>query len=79
MKLHIEQEYEGELEEKKEDLIKALFPNVASVEESIDIPDREMREKAAQQMLDKMDKRYREMLEQMFDEIEQVLIANRGK
>jgi len=79
MKVIVEEEKEGELKEKKLELIKALFPSINNIEENINIPERKFREPAVQDMMDKLDERYQKMQSQMIDAIEEVLIRNRGE
>ena len=69
MDIEIIEEYDGELEEKKEQLAKALFPNTRSME-TLNIPERDFRDKVYRQLLDELEKKYKDELELMWDKVE---------
>lgn len=78
MEIRIIEEYDGELKDKKEELVKALFPNTRTME-SLNAPERDFRAKVYRELLDELEKNYKTELELMWDEIELKLSEWFGK
>lgn len=78
MEIKIKEEYEGEFEEKKDELIKALFPNARSLE-TLKIPERNFKEKSMRQIHADLSDEYKKMMDDMFSEIELKLLEYAGK
>lgn len=76
MEIKIKEEYKGELEDKKDELLKALFPNT---ETEIKVPVRDFRVKAFEEILDTLEKDYEERLKEMYEHIELKLLEFIGK
>lgn len=76
MELKIIEDYDGELEEKKEEIIKAIFPNSST---EIKVPVRDFRVKAFKQILDKLEKEYEERLKEMYEHIDIKILEYIGK
>lgn len=72
MEIEIIEEYDGEFEEKKEELIKALFPNTRNMK-TLNIPERDFRDKSFRELLDILEENYKDQLDLMWDEVEQKL------
>ena len=73
MDIEIIEEYEGEFEEKQEELMKALFPNTRNMD-TLNVPERDFRDKSFRELLDILEVNYKDQLELMWDEVEQKLI-----
>lgn len=78
MEIYITEEYDGELKEKRAELMKALFPNTRSMN-TLKIPERDFRDKVYRELLDDLEKNYKQELEVMWDEIEIKLAEWFGK
>lgn len=76
MELKIIEEYEGELEEKQDEIVKALFPNTST---TFKVPVRDFRVKAYKQILNKLEKEYKERLKEMYTHIETKILNYIGK
>lgn len=71
MEIKILEEYDGELEEKQDEIIKALFP---SKETEIKVPVRDFRVKAFADILNKLKKEYKEQMKEMYKHIDAKLL-----
>ena len=69
MEIKIIEEYPGEWAEKEEKLKKALFPNTKAMT-SLKVPERDFRDKVMRELLDDLELKYKNSLEEMWDAIE---------
>ena len=69
MDIEIVEEYPGEWDEKKDKLKKALFPNTRAMA-TLKVPERDFRDPVFKELLDDLEGKYKEGLEQMYDAIE---------